>query len=519
MGESDSFGAGSPLYPSLTLLKYSSIGSLIWQRVWGWAPCCGITADDFGYAIALDSSGNIYITGYAFSNTKTIPILKFDPNGNLLWQKVWGALSNSENGYGIAVDSSGNVYVTGSAYVYGGGSLDLILLKLDSNGNLLWQRSWGGTSSDEGYGVAVDSSGSVYVTGYTGSFGFTGFAAILLKFSSAGNLLWEKTWGGTYEAGQSVAVDPSGNVYVAGYTNHFGAGNYDMLILKFDGSSGLLWSRTWGGPGNDQAFNVAIDPVGNIYVAGQTNSTGSGGYDVALLKLNSGGGLLSHVTWGGSQDDWGRGVAVDSYGDALVTGVAFGAPPYGLTLTGNGTLGMPAGLTGPYGNNTAATHNYTLKDMNGTVLIPSGSETYAGSWESFLFKYGPIPTVTFQTNPPSCGTITFNGTTFINGGSANFMYGNYTLAAISGPGCVFTNWNGTAMASLSLTDHLRKALVITVTGPGTVIANFVKITSTPLTPDALLFASLTSLTILFKRRWRSRVSTDMADQQNSLSAS
>ena len=112
-----------------------------------------------------------------------------------------------------------------------------------------WAHTWGGASADSVSGIAVDpASGAIYATGSTSSFGAGGVDVLLLKYDSSGSLVWSRTWGGPgNESGNSVAVDGLGNVYVVGSTDSFGAGWYDALILKFDRSGNLLWSRTWGG--------------------------------------------------------------------------------------------------------------------------------------------------------------------------------------------------------------------------------------------------------------------------------
>src|SRR5712692_3846519 len=181
------------------------------------------------------------------------------------YTKTWGG-SGTDIGNGVAVDSSGNIYVTGRTSSFGAGSpsqIALILLKYNSSGILQWQKIWSGSGngSDNGWGVAVDSSGNIYVTGDTSSFGAGGLDVLLLKFNSTGGLLWQKTWGGKYtDVGLRVAVDPTNNsnVYVTGQTANFGAGSMDVLLLKFSSSGMLLWQKTWGGSYTDYGAGVVV---------------------------------------------------------------------------------------------------------------------------------------------------------------------------------------------------------------------------------------------------------------------
>ncbi len=505
-GYTYSFGLGNPTHASLTLLKYDPTGSLLWQRIWSGSG----NGNDLGYGVAVDASGNVYVTGATNSFGGTgyqVLLLKFDSSGSLLWQKtVGGGGSFSFYGYAVSVGpSSGNIYVTGSFtnFITAQNYNDVLLLKFDSSGSFLFEKFWGGTGNDYGYGVAVDSSsGNVYVTGSTNSFGAGGPDVFLLKYTSSGSLIWQKTWGDSgNDYGYGVAVDSSsGNVYVTGSTNSFGAGFDDVFLLKFDSTSGLLWQETWGGSQDDLGYGVAVDSSsGNVYVTGYTWSFGAGGPDVMLLKFNASGSLIWQKTWGGSDYDYGYGVAVDSRGDALVAGFVSEAPPYTLGSSGNNTLGIPSftlgtpNLSPPLG---PAPNDFT---PTGIVQTPSGSTSYAGNADVFLFEYGLLPTITFQTSP-AVGSLTFNGTTYTNGQSGNFTYGSVPISAHPPPGYTFSSWITTG--GITLASHITNPTTATITGPGTLTANFSK-TSPSLYPSGVLLVTLiTTVTIALVSRRR-----------------
>jgi uncharacterized delta-60 repeat protein len=365
----------------VVLLKYDSAGGLVWQKTWGG------TGNDYGFGVAVDGSGNIYVTGYTESfgaGNADVVLLKYSPSGGLLWQKTWGG-TNSDEGWGVAVDSSGNIYVAGYTYSFGAGNYDVVLLKYDSAGGLVWQKTWGGGSGDFGWGVAVDGSGNIYVTGGTLSFGAGSYDVVLLKFDSSGGLVWQNTWGDTNEdSGRGVAVDGSGNIYVTGYTMSFGAGYMDVVLLKFDSGGTLQWQRTWGGISVDCGEGVAVDDSGNIYVTGYTDSFGAGGYDVVLLKYDSAGGLVWQKTWGGTDADEGWGVTTHA-GYVYFTGYVSEASRTLNAVSGNVTT--PSGTVGSLGNSTLGTPTYTPGTPIFTPGTPSGSETYAGSIDVFLLKF------------------------------------------------------------------------------------------------------------------------------------
>jgi hypothetical protein len=356
----------------------------------GWAKTWGSDDVDWGYSVALDSSGNVYVTGMFAGAVDFDPgpgvdnhisneygdafLSKFDSSGNFQWARTWGGIY-ADWGEGVAVDGSGNVYVTG--YFTGtadfdpgpgvdnhtsNGSYEVFLSKFDSSGNFLWAKTWGGADWEEGYGVVVDGPGSVYVTGYffytvdfdpgSGLDNHTsnGYHDVFLsKFDSSGNFLWAKTWGGSDDdLGFCVAVDGSGNACVTGcfqgtidfdpdatgVDNHTSNGDYDAFLSKFDSLGNFQWAKTWGGIGWDAGYGVAVDGTGNACVTGWfkgavdfdpgpgvDNHTSNGDYDIFLSKFDSSGNFQSAGTWGGSSFDIGYGVAVDGTGNTYVTGV------------------------------------------------------------------------------------------------------------------------------------------------------------------------------------------------------
>lgn len=482
-GDTLSFGGGSPASRDAIILKFGPSGKLLWQRIWG-----GSNASDIGNGIDVDPSGNIYVTGvtqsYGSGGSDAF-ILKIDPSGSLLWQKTWGRAGN-ETGTGVVVDQSGNAYVAARTDSVGAGLLDVALLKFDPSGALLWQETWGGLDSDLADSIAIDwSAGSIYVAGHTSSFGAGGSDVLLLKFDSSGTLLWQKTWGSTgLEVTTGVAVDPSSEaVYVAGTTDSFGAGSNDIFLLKFDPTSGLLWQRTWGGSGEDYAGGVAVDPSsGDIYVTGSPSNA-----KVLLLHFNSAGGLVSVRNWGGTSGNFGTGVVVDSFGDVHVTGyVCCEAGPYLLSSSGNTTLGTP-NFTTMLPTYAVRVATITLGSPPGSLSTPLGSETYAGSKEVFLFKYGLIPAIRFKTGS-SGGNIGFNGTVYSNGQSANFRYGSATATANPPEGYMFSGWSVTG--GLTVSNLTSNPTTVTVAGPGELTANFTPIPPTIFGLNPLLFYGL-----------------------------
>ncbi|KKM74683.1 hypothetical protein LCGC14_1397870 [marine sediment metagenome] len=327
-GYTRSFGAGSY---DMVLVKYNYSGVHQWNRTWGGSN------EDYGRRVAVDSSDNMYLAGSTRSfgaGSSDMVLVKFDSSGVQQWNRTWGG-SDDDYGSGVAVDSSDNVYLAGGTRSFGAESYDMVLLKYDSSGVQQWYRIWDGGDADYCRGVAVDSSDNVYLAGETGSFGAGSYDMVLVKYDSSGVQQWYRIWGGIdYDFGRGVAVDSSDNVYLAGYTHSFGAGSSDMVLVKYDSSGLQQWNRTWGGSGHEEAHGVAVDSSDNVYLAGENNTYGAGHGDMALVKHDSSGVQQWNRIWGGSGPDYGYGVVVDSSDNVYLAGYthSFGAGSSDMVL-------------------------------------------------------------------------------------------------------------------------------------------------------------------------------------------
>jgi hypothetical protein len=195
----------------IVLLKYDSSGNLLSTRMVG-----GGSQNSYGTGVAVDGAGNVYVTGYGYGfaptpGVSTVILLKYDTLGNLVLQTTWGG-KRSDAATGIAVDIDGNVYLTGYTKTYSV-TPDIpsaFLLKFDPSGNLILQRVWGGNRGDFGYGIAVDTAENAYITGYTFSFGpnTQGANFFILKYDMGGNLQWTKLYGGGVPNGSGYPNGP-----------------------------------------------------------------------------------------------------------------------------------------------------------------------------------------------------------------------------------------------------------------------------------------------------------------------
>jgi hypothetical protein len=292
-------------------------------------------AEDYAHAMAVDTNGNVFVTGESFLGMHCDDVdcvfdydyatIKYSAAGVPLWTKYYGG-SNDDRAYGIALDGSGNVIVTGtsheSSYPYNSG---YVTVKYSGEGVQLWSTGyWGGDS--EAYFVAVDSNDNVFVTGYS-SGGY-----LTIKYSGAGVQLWTKSFsggsGGSYVGG--IAVDGSGNVVVTGTTAGTNASpyHYDFATIKYSGAGVALWTNRYDGPGNgnDQASGVAVDSNGNVFVTGSSPGIGSS-KDFATIKYSGAGVALwtNRYNGPGNGDDGAADVKVDTNGNVFVTGASEGS--------------------------------------------------------------------------------------------------------------------------------------------------------------------------------------------------
>jgi hypothetical protein len=375
--------------------EYDPTKPLIIDPVIDYSTLLSGSGADQGTAIAADSEGFVYITGMtdslnfpttagAFSRTSSIGkdvfVSKLNPSGTALAYSTYLGGALDDEGYGIAVDANGQAYVTGTTaspnfptttgalMTFNSGGTDAFVAKLNSTGSgLVYSTYLGGSGFDEGFGIAVNSSGNAYVTGVTGSSNFpatVGVAqttlagpmdAFVTKLSATGATAIYSTYlgGRSVDVGFGIALDSKGaNAFITGITDSDNfpttaqafsktlAGASDAFVAKLnDTGSAAIYSTFLGGSGTDVGLGVAVDPDGAAYVSGATDSAnfnvtagvlqstnGGGGTDAFVTKLNVDGSSLAYSTYlGGSGSDAAFGIALDPARNAYVTGTTSSA--------------------------------------------------------------------------------------------------------------------------------------------------------------------------------------------------
>jgi len=410
--------------------------------------------------------GGAYYQGNNAGNYDAF-ILKFNSGGARLWATYYGG-SNYDYAYSLATDTQGNVYVVGYTYSTnfpvqnpGGGAYyqgnnagggDAFILKFNPSGARLWATYYGGSNYDYARSVATDPQGNVYVVGstsstdfpvynpgggayYQGTIGSSGYSdAFILKFNSSGVRQWATYYGGNdLDEANSVATDPQGNVYVVGrtwstnfpvynpgggayYQGTIGSSGYsDAFILKFNSSGVRQWATYYGGSGDDQAYSVATDPQGNVYVVGYTYSTdfpvynpgggayfqgsNAGNYDAFILKFNSSGVRQWATYYWGSNYEWATSITTDPQGNVYVVG---------STSSTDFPVYNPGGGAYFQGSNAGNYDAFILKfNSSGTRL-----------WATYYGGSGQDDALSLATDPQ--GNVYVVGST----SSTNFPVGN-----------------------------------------------------------------------------------------------
>jgi len=264
-----------------TTIKYNSLGTQQWvERYLGLYSNSG----DYATSIAVDDSGNVYVTGSSGGDIATI---KYNSTGVQQWVSRYNGPENgSDGGNSMVLDDSGNVYVTGYSYS------DYATIKYNSNGDSLWIARYNGPGNlfDEAYSLAVDALGNVYVTGVIRAIIGSGTDYGTIKYNSSGDSLWVREYNGPHnhwDYATSIAVDEQGNAYVTGYTQN-GYQDYDYTTIKYNPFGVQLWIQNYNGPGTnnwDIARSIAVDGSGNVYVTGRSDGPGTG-FDFTTIKYS-----------------------------------------------------------------------------------------------------------------------------------------------------------------------------------------------------------------------------------------
>ncbi|MFH2035436.1 MAG: FlgD immunoglobulin-like domain containing protein [Candidatus Zixiibacteriota bacterium] len=279
VGSCQSFGAGKR---DVYLIKIDMLGNKLWSKTFGGAE------DDEGRSVRSTSDGGYIICGTTSSSGagySDVYFIKTDANGNLLWSKTYGG-SGGESGYAVRETADSGFIAIGNTGTFGTGYSSIYVVRIDSNGDSLWAGAYGGDGSDFGYSIETTFDKGFMLVGATSSIGAGYTDAYIIKIDSLGNLAWEKTFGGTGEdRALSLCRGADGNYLLTGTSNSFSGSNIDIYIVKFAPSGALIWQDTYGGSKADYGKMVFQESNFDFIIIGESYSYALGGQDAYILKV------------------------------------------------------------------------------------------------------------------------------------------------------------------------------------------------------------------------------------------
>ncbi|MCP4631565.1 MAG: T9SS type A sorting domain-containing protein [candidate division Zixibacteria bacterium] len=263
------------------MIKTDSLGNEVGTKYYG-----GVETEDIGVVIPTSDGGYI-MTGQSHSyGGRDVYVVKTNGSGDTLWTKTYGG-SLEDSGKDIKQTSDGGYIICGSTESYGAGNDDVYLIKTDANGNMLWSRTYGDYKYDDGFQVLETADNGYIIAASTNSFSSpTPRDCYVIKTDNNGNVVWEKIFGGPkWDEALAISKTPKDDYIITGYKDLHGSSNGDFYIIALDRIGDSLWTRVYGGINEDKAFAVAVLENGNYLVGGHTYSFGAGGRECWLLNI------------------------------------------------------------------------------------------------------------------------------------------------------------------------------------------------------------------------------------------
>ncbi|NQS96982.1 MAG: T9SS type A sorting domain-containing protein [candidate division Zixibacteria bacterium] len=305
-----------------------------------------------------------------------------------LWTKTFGGLEH-DYGYSVQQTSEGGYIIAGYTSSYGAGGDNVYLIKTEAEGYEQWSQTFGGNSYDYSESVQQTSDGGYIVAGYTYSYGAGYYDVYLIKTDARGNQQWYQTYGGSdWDYGYSVQQTGDGGYIIAGWTSSYGAGYGDVYLIKTDAGGNQQWYQTFGGNGWDYSYSVQQTSDGGYIIAGTTYTYGAGEGDVYLIKTDTEGFQQWSRTFGGGFDDWGYSVQQTSEGGYIIAGwtISFGVGNYDVYLIKTNAEGFEQ-WSQTYGG-IDWDHSFNVQQTSdGGYIIAGTTYTYgAGEGDVYLIK-------------------------------------------------------------------------------------------------------------------------------------
>jgi len=297
LGTTFSYGQGNQ---DILLSRTDSLGNILWSKTFG------TTDRDVAYTIKKDHGGGYILVGWirtALPYNDDWYILKIDDNGNVLQEQFIGGSPDDEI-MNFELTADGGYIFCGSSRSFGIDGVDNWIVKTDVNLNVQWNKTYTTGISEHGRCIMETSDNHFIFVGNKSSPNQPDRNILLMYLSSTGDTVWVKEFGAApFDDGRSLVIASDGNFLVLGFTESYGVGGRDILLFKISPAGNVLWAKTYGGTGDEEAFHLVSSPAGNHMIAGTTTSFGNGGKDLILLNVDDNGNIIRANTIGGSLDE------------------------------------------------------------------------------------------------------------------------------------------------------------------------------------------------------------------------
>ncbi|HKR06486.1 MAG TPA: T9SS type A sorting domain-containing protein [Bacteroidia bacterium] len=414
-----------------------------------------------------------------------IGVLQVSFAQQIAYQKIFNGV-NPGYGYSAKQTSDTGYIITGSAIGIGAGNADVYLIKTDAKGDTLWTKTIGGANTEFGISLQQTTDGGYIISGKTNGFGAGNYDVYLVKADSYGNALWTKSFGGIYEdEGTAVLQTSDGGYVIAGRTASFGSGNLDVYLLRTDGNGDTLWTKTLGGIGNSNDYAEFIQQTsdGGYIITGGTNAFGAGSWDAYLIKTDSSGNLSWAKTYGGADVDDGFSVQQTFDGGYILAGGtdSYGAGNRDIYLIKTDSNGDTL-WTRTYGGNDFEEANAVQQTADSGYIITGRTLTFgAGNADVYLVKTNSsgdtLWTKTFggiYDDVPASIQQTIDGGYIISGGKNSTGTGNHIYL-------IKTDSNGNSGCNQGNPATIVSGTSTQITNPAIIVSSTATIVTSPAT--------------------------------------
>ena len=327
-----------------------------------WTSCFGGSGYELSYQLEQTIDGGFVIAAQSssYGSADQMYLVKTDDSGNLQWQRTYGG-GYTEKAHSVQQTTDNGYIIAGSTNSMGSGGYDMYLVKTDSLGTMEWQRAYGGSGTDRGHNAVQTFDGGYAIAGYTESWGAGAFDVYLVRVDASGDTLWTRTYGGGLEDlthyGRCLEQTSDGGFVLTGYTKSFSNGLYDIYLIKTDPLGNLEWQKNFGGSDMDMGRSVQQLPDDGYIIGGSTKCWGSGLYDVYIVRTNADGESLWTRTFGGSGYDYGESVQRTADNGYIIGGFtkSFGSGEFDIYM-----IKMEPDTTGIEETNTRGINQLTV---------------------------------------------------------------------------------------------------------------------------------------------------------------